>query len=44
MQENSGSVGGGLFETWVDHSKRVTVIKFGADDGDDRGWKMASKP
>jgi len=22
VQENSGSVGAGLFETWVDHSKQ----------------------
>ena len=35
MQDNSESVGGGLFETWVDYS--VTVVKLGVDDGGGNG-------
>jgi len=37
VQENSGSVGGRLFETWVDHNKQSYSNQVLVDDGHGNG-------
>jgi len=37
VQENSESVGGRLFETWVDYSKESYSSQIGVDDGGGNG-------